>query len=159
MASKSNRPATRPLTPRQTHFAGLIVGGKSQADAWRIAFNHPKSNARRAAEASCRAAAKPAVIAEVARLRAKADAKVLLSLDDRLGILGRDAQRPGDSPAMINARARAIEVYNKTAGDHAPERTETIIKGDPANPVTVATVPLSKRAKIAALAATRAPRS
>ncbi len=56
---------------------------------------------------------------------------------------------------MVNARARSIEVYNKTAGDNAPERTEVTVVGDPDKPVITAQVNLTKAQKVAALRATR----
>jgi hypothetical protein len=155
MGPPRNPPATLKPNPRQARYARLIVEGMDQSDAWRVAYEHPTGNRRTAIEQASRIAAYPAVIGEIARLRGLKDVKTVLSLNDRLEILARDAQLPGTSAPMAAARARSIQVYNDTAGDHAPDRQEITHKGDPANPVAVTQVPLSKADKIAALRAQR----
>ncbi len=162
MVATRNPPATPKPNPKQARFARLVVEGMEQVDAWRVSYGHKEGqgNPRTAIESASRIAATPAVKAEIARLRALKDVKTVLSLNDRLQILARDAQLPGDEAPMVNARARSIEVYNKTAGDYRPGPPEEIVhKGDPANPVAVTTVPQSKAAKVAALKATRPQRA
>ncbi len=150
--------SARPLNPRQDLFAQLVAGGKTHAEAWRTAYVKPAASNQTAAEKGSRLAADARVQARVAQIRARSDVKSVLSLNDRLAILARDAQTPGTTAAMLSARARVIEVYNKTAGDQAPDRTETTIKGDPAAPVVVTSRAPTKAEKIAALAAQRKQR-
>lgn len=110
-------------TARQLAFASLIVQGKSQSDAYRAIYA-PNATDRTAAENGSKMGRKPTVKAEIERLKARSERKTILSLNDRLGILARDAQTTGERPADINARARVIEVYSKISGDQAPERVE-----------------------------------
>lgn len=155
MVATRNRQATKPLNGRQNLFATLIVAGKTQAEAYRRAYGKPKAKERHALEAGCRIAAHPAVIARVAELRARADAGAILSLNQRLALLGTEAMKPCKTASDRNARARLIEVYNKTAGDHAPERQEVVVKGDAGSPVVVTSRPMTKAEKVAALIAQR----
>lgn len=145
------------LNARQDHFARLVVAGKSQAAAWRTAYGKPKARNQLAAENGSKLAAKPVVAARIAQLRSRAEDAVLLTHRDRLLKLAEAINFKPRSASDRSALARLVEVYNKTAGDSAPERFEVTQKGDAAAPVVVATVTLSKRDKIAALKAQRAP--
>lgn len=155
----TRNPAATTANPRQDLFARLVVGGKTQVQAYRVAYAKTATSAKTAKEGACRIAAHPAVVARIAALRAKSEAPALLSLNARLHKLAAAAEFKPKTAADRNALARVIEVYNKTAGDHAPERQEVTVKGDASNPVAVTSVPMSKAAKIAALAAQRKPRT
>ncbi len=152
MVATGNRKPTKPLNPRQDVFARLVVSGKTQSDAWREAYGHPKATDKTAKEAGSKLAAKPVVAARIKEFQARSAHKAILSLGDRLAIMAEGAQ---STKATWGERARCVEVYNKTAGDHAPERQEVTVKGDPNAPVVVASRSLTKAEKIAALAAQR----
>lgn len=151
MVATRNKPA-KPITARNELFVRLVVAGKTNGEAWKQAYAHPNSKDKTAAEAGSRMAAMPAVQARIQELQAQSARKSILSLDDRLSIMAQGAQ---DAEASWGERARCVEVYNKTAGDHAPDRQEVTVTGDPANPVVVASVTMTKAHKIAALAAQR----
>lgn len=158
-ASKGDATSGRPnvsalagCRPQKRRFAELVAGGRSQADAYREAYGRPNVSARDAAERGSRCAADPRVKEFLASVRAASAAGALLTINERLKLLADNARIPGRSAAARNAQARAIEVYNKTAGDQAPERQEHLIKGDPAAPLTnVPGVNYTKADKIAAL--------
>lgn len=143
-------------TSRQLAFAKLVVEGKRQVDAYLAIYG--TCNPKTAREKACRLAKNPKVVAEMNRLRDRSEVKTLLTLNDRLGILARDAQLPGRTPAMVNARARVIATYSKIAGDEAPQRIE--LTGKDGAPVPVAAHVLVGRmpirARIEALKAARA---
>lgn len=155
----TRNPAATPANPRQDLFARLIISGKTQVEAYRAAYGKTSTSAKTAKEGASRIANHPSVVARIAELRAKSEAPALLSLNARLHKLAAAAEFTPKSAADRNALARVIEVYNKTAGDHAPDRQEVTVKGDASNPVAVTSVPMSKAAKIAALAAQRRPRA
>lgn len=121
MPATTNNPPR--ANPRQSAFARLIVEGQTQAAAYRAIYK-PGCNQKSAIEAGSKLAKMPGVAAEIARIRRKTEVKTLLSLNDRLAILARDAQLPGVTPAHVNARARSIKVYSDISGDRAPEQHE-----------------------------------
>ncbi len=153
----ANKPPTLRLTAKQSAFARLVASGTSQADAYRQAYQ-PKATDRTAAENGSKTAKRPAVVAEIARLRGQSEVKAILTLNDRLRILAKDAQTGGDTHADKNARARSIEVYSKISGDQAPERHEVTGKDGGPIPVAaaVATRTMSRREKVEAIKAQRA---
>ncbi len=155
MPAPASESVAKPLSPRQLAFARLVAAGGTKIAAYREAYNKHGGKRVNAQVGAMRVWSSKGVRAMVEQLREKSEAKTLLSLNDRLAILSRDAQLPGDDAAMVSARARVIKVYNETAGDHAPERSEVIVRGDPNAPVAVTTVPQTKAQKIAALAARR----
>lgn len=154
MVATRNTPAS-PANSRQDLFARLVVGGKTQVEAYRVAYGKGTLSDKTAREGASRIANHPSVVARIAELRGKSEAPALLSLNARLGKLAAAADFKPKTAADRSALARVIEVYNKTAGDHAPERQEVTVKGDGANPIVVASRTLTKAEKIAALQATR----
>lgn len=74
-----------------------------------------------AAEKASRLMRNPNVVAEIRRLQTKVEVKVLLTLNDRLGILAKIATGRSTRP---NEKTRAVEVYSKISGDQAPDRHE-----------------------------------
>lgn len=124
------------LTPRQIEFIKLLMSGAAQGTAYKKAYKRPKILDEDAWERGYRIANGAAVKAELDRLRGLTAAKTILSLNDRLEILARDAQTGGSTPSEKNARARSIEVYSKISGDQAPERHE--VSGPGGAPMAVA---------------------
>lgn len=146
-------------SPRVIRFCELVVSGHTHAGAYRIAYKKPKIDPQDAAERGWRVTQQPGVKDRISHLREKSGAKTLLTLNDRLGILARDAQTGGDSASEKNARARAIEVYSKISGDNAPEAHVHTHTGPDGGPIPVAATVVvgraSVRSKLEALRARR----
>lgn len=159
--SDGNKPATRPLNSRTLGFCQLVANGKLQWEAWK-AFWGPNAKPKTAREKASRLMADPRVQAEIARLQAKTEAHVLLSVNDRLHLLSKAARQEVKTPADRGALARVLTVYNQLAGDAAPERHE--VSGPAGAPIPVAatvaaTVAIQRvpiRARVEALKARRA---
>lgn len=149
-----NAKATPSLNPRQKEFAALVASGMSHTDAYARAYSKPNGNRQFLAERGCKLAAKPLVAAEIARLREKSDGKKLLTLNDRLSLLARIAQKKTARPVDVT---RAIEVYSRISGDEAPQRHEVSAPGggpiEQTIAVSVTNLPI--RTRIAALRAAR----
>lgn len=135
------------LTPRQERYAQLRAAGEKQSEAYITAYKKKGLLPTSAREMACRVEATGNVKARIRELIGKSEIKVILTINDRLQILAKDAQSEGNGPNWINARARAIEVYGKVQGDLPPEKSETTIKGDPAAPIPVVQVPLTAHEK------------
>lgn len=142
------------MTARQLRFAQIIASGETNAHAYRTVYK-PNANDKTAAQCGCRMAKHPSVVAEIARMRGKSEAKKLLTLNDRLGILANIAQA---RTASKTERIRAIEVYSKISGDQAPERHE--VSGPGGTPIQeeVTHRKLTVREKIERLEAARRQR-
>lgn len=161
MSEPSDKPTTvRPLRPQQEHFSTLIARGWSQIAAYRKAYNKPKLSATSAANGAYNVAKGAAVQRRIAQLRQASEVKTILTINDRLRLLAETAQAPAKTPGMHTARSRAIEVYNKTAGDGAPDRHDVVVTTPPGAPFEVTTArPVSAKAKIAALVAAKKARN
>lgn len=157
MSEPSDKATTvQRLRPSQEHFATLIARGWSQSAAYRKAYNKPRISAVRAANAGHVVAKLVNVQRRIAALRQASEKKTILTINDRLRILADTAQITAKTPSAHNARTKAIEVYNKTAGDHAPERHEHTVTTPPGAPFEIAPArPVSAKAKIAALVAAK----
>ncbi len=159
---KRGKRATRVCTIRQIQFARAVALGKNQSDAYREAYGQNKKTDKTLHEHASRMAALDHVAEQIAWFKEQANYKTILSINDRLGILARDAQLPGREPAMVGARARVIKVYNELAGDESPKRIELAGTGGApvqiAADVTAAVVVRKEtvREKIARLEAARA---
>ena len=126
--------ATKPQrgpTARQCQFAQFVATGTNQAEAYRKVFN-PNLKNQIAAMRGSRMAALPWVNREIHRIRAKSEARKLLTLNERLAILAEGAQDPD---ATWGERAACIREYGRQSGDMAPERKE--ISGPAGGPIQV----------------------
>lgn len=151
------RKPVRKLTSKAMRFCDLVASGHSQAGAFRIAYKHAKMSPEDAADRGWRITQQAGVKERIEELRKQSTGKTLLTLNDRLEILARDAQSGGVTAAEKNARARSIEVYSKISGDQAPDRHEhTGPNGEPiAVAGTVLVGRLSRREKLDAIKARR----
>ena len=134
---KGKRAYRTVLTPRQRKFIELVIAGTTLTDAYRQAYKQPKMIREDAGERGYRVSVRPAVKAELDRLRGLSNRKALLSINDRLGILADIAQ---DASSLKSDRIRSIDVYNRTAGDQAPQRLEVTGKDGAAIPVATTAV-------------------
>jgi len=160
MSDTPDKPVTlRALRPQQEHFARLIARGWTQIAAYRKAYGKEKQSMRNAANGAYLVAKNKGVQRLIAQLRAASEVKTILTINDRLRLLAESAQARAKTPSAHAARAKVIEVYNKTAGDHAPERHEHTVTTPPGAPFEIAPArPVSARAKIAALVAAKKAR-
>jgi hypothetical protein len=110
------------LSSRQREFASLIAMGLSQTKAYEQVYQPRDTSARYLATHGYRIAQNPKVRAEIKRLQGRFELHRLLTREERLEILARDARSRGASPAYMNARARSLEVYTKIAGDGPAEK-------------------------------------
>ena len=131
--------------------------------AFKKAYSKPRWNARQAADGAKDKISRPGVREYIASLRQRSEARTLLTLNDRLELLAQSARFKPKNAADRNAQARVIEVYSKISGDQAPERTETIIKGDPTAPVEVQVTRVTRAQKaaqmLASIKAAKAPQA
>lgn len=158
------RPKGQPKKPKrlssqQERFAQLVASGASQVAAYRAAYRNKTASNQRQAEMAHVIAHRPMVNNRIRELMAKSEAKTLLTLNERLGILATGARLPAMTASQLSAQARVIEVYSKISGDQAPERQEHTLRGDANAPLQVAHRPATKAEKVAALIAQRTTRT
>ena len=115
-------PKSRRLTVREETFCQLIAKGMSGADAYTKAYlKGPECTRKNASEQASKISTREGIRLRLDELRDQSLAPVLLSLDERLTILARDARSVGKGPQWMNARARVLEIYSKLAGDLRPD--------------------------------------
>lgn len=151
-------PPPRELCVKHEQFAQAVVSGETYSDAYRAVYKRKKATRQQVADRCKEILATAGVRERIRELLARSEANSLLSLNDRLGILGRAARLPVRTAADRNAAARVIEVYNKTAGDGAPERSIVSLEGDADKPLHVVNRTATKAEKVAALLAQRKQR-
>lgn len=78
------KPAASGLTPKREKFAQAVASGKTQADAYRAAFDANKATAKTIQEAASRLMADSKVAARVDALRAPIVEKVGITLESHL---------------------------------------------------------------------------
>jgi hypothetical protein len=109
------------LTANNIRFCDLVVKGLPGAKAYRIAYAKPKMKPDEAGDRAWRVMSRPHVKEYIEKLRERIRGKILLTVNDRIEILAKLIQDPATKPSDA---IRAIEVYTKIAGDHAPTRVE-----------------------------------
>lgn len=158
--TKPKKPGTqgrqRGNAQRVDEFIDIYLATNNGAEAYRQAYKRHDLAPVEAGNRAYRILRRPAVKKRMAALVKKSEAKSILSLNDQLAILARNAQAKGSGASMINATTRAVEVYAKIAGTGAPERHE--ISGPGGAPLMVASVELRAapiRKRIEALVAAK----
>ena len=109
------------LTPKQEKFAQEVASGKSQADAYRAAFNCEKSKPQTVIENASRLMADSNVSARVEELKAQLSEKALWTREDSVRILSEIAT---DAEASRKDKTGAIKVLNEMHGYNAPKKIE-----------------------------------
>lgn len=146
---------TGQLTRNVLQFIELVLGGCGKAEAYRIAFGHPKMITAEAGDRAWKVLIRPIVKWELARLQLKADKKTLLTLNERqamlAGIIQDEKTRPAD-------RIKAIEVYSKLGGDGSSTVNVNLRGGGPGGSIPISgsvgitgmvgTTPLSRRERL-----------
>jgi hypothetical protein len=150
------------LTEKQAEFARQIVAGKTQGEAYTLAYLPPDgSKPETVAHLASRVARRPAVAAEIARIRSKIDRRVLVPINERLKLL---AEIFTDPVTKSTDRTQAILAYSKISGDQAPDRQELSGPGGGPIPVLTASVGplvarLSARERVEQMKRARAERA
>lgn len=128
------------LTSRNRRFIALVLGGKSKAHAYRLAFSKPRLGAQMSAQRAQKICNQPAVAAKLREVTSRSEVKTLLTLNDRLAILARNAQMKSKTASERNAQTRAIDVYSKIAGDGVGENlnVKAEVTGKDGAPIPVA---------------------
>lgn len=109
------------LTPKQEKFAQEVASGKSQADAYRAAFNCVKSKPETVIQSASRLMADPNISARVGQLKAQLSEKALWTREDSVRILADIAK---DEEASRKDRTGAIKVLNEMHGFFATHKIE-----------------------------------
>ena len=109
------------LTPKQEKFAQDVASGKSQADAYRAAFNCAKSKPETVIQSASRLMADPNISARVGQLKAQLSEKALWTREDSVRILADIAK---DEEASRKDKTGAIKVLNEMHGFNAPQKVE-----------------------------------
>lgn len=108
------------LTPKQEKFAQEVASGKSQADAYRAAFNCAKSKPNTIIQSASRLMADRNISARVEELKAKLSEKALWTREESVNVLAqiaKAAEKDAD-------RVRAVSELNKMHGFEAPQKVE-----------------------------------
>lgn len=122
------------LTSKQEKFAQEVASGKSQADAYRAAFDCAKSKPETIRRKASELMAHGNISATVEKLKAQLAEKGLWTREESVNVLAqiaKAAEKDAD-------RVRAVAELNKMHGFEAPQKVE--LSGS----VTVAAAPLDE---------------
>lgn len=114
------------LTPKQEKFVHEIVSGKSQADAYRSAYNTKNMSDKTIVEAASRLMADSNVSARVSELRKELTKETIMSAQKRLEWL---TGLIGDMDVDVNAKLKAVDIMNKMQGEYI-QRIEADVNND-----------------------------
>jgi len=131
------------LTPKQERFAHEVASGKSQAEAYRTAFNVKPTTKPETSQANAsRLMADSNVSTRVAELRAAVAERVTWTLADSLDVLSTIAKGL-DEDAKPSDKVNAVKAINAMIGLDAPSklnvtgnlvtRIERVVTDDNAN--------------------------
>ena len=108
------------LTPKQEKFAQEVASGKSQADAYRAAFDCARSKPETVRRKASELMAHGNVSAMVEKLKEQLAEKSLWKREDSVNVLAeiaKAAEKDAD-------RVRAVSELNKMHGFEAPQKVE-----------------------------------
>jgi hypothetical protein len=124
------------MTPKREAFAVAVASGKTQADAYRAAFNAAGMKAETIQQAASRLMADSKVAARVAELRKPIADKAQITLESHLRDLER-LRNLAEDKDQLSAAISAEVARGKHAGVVAPEKKEhTGAGGGPIQTVT-----------------------
>ena len=110
------------LTPKQERFAQEVASGKSQAEAYRTAFNvKPTTKLETSQANACRLMADSNVSTRVAELRAAIAERVTWTMADSLDVLSTIAKGL-DADAKPSDKVNAVKAINTMIGLDAPSK-------------------------------------
>jgi phage terminase small subunit len=103
------------LTPKQEVFVQNIIKGKSQADAYRAAYNCKRMTDKTIHEAASRLMADSKIATRVNELRKQIDNSTIMSAQERLQWL---TDLIANSEENTNDRLKAIDIMNRMQGEY-----------------------------------------
>jgi len=110
------------LTPKQERFAQEVASGKTQADAYRAAFDvKPTTKPETTYKRACELMADGNISGRVAELRAAASERVVWTLTDSLNVLSTIAKGL-DADAKPSDKVNAVKAINAMIGLDAPSK-------------------------------------
>jgi phage terminase small subunit len=110
------------LTPKQERFAQEVASGKSQAEAYRTAFNVKPTTKPETSQANAsKLMSNTDVSTRVAELRAAAAERVVWTMADSLDVLSTIAKGL-DSDAKPSDKVNAVKAINAMIGLDAPSK-------------------------------------
>lgn len=113
---------TMELTPKQERFAQEVASGKTQADAYRAAFDvKPTTKPETTYKRACELMADGNISGRVAELRAAASERVVWTLTDSLNVLSTIAKGL-DADAKPSDKVNAVKAINAMIGLDAPSK-------------------------------------
>ena len=108
------------LTPKQEKFAQEVASGKSQADAYRAAFDCARSKPETVRRKASELMAHGNVSAMVEKLKEQLAEKSLWKREDSVNVLAEIAK----AAEKDSDRVRAVSELNKMHGFEAPQKIE-----------------------------------
>jgi phage terminase small subunit len=132
------------LTAKQEKFAQCIIEGKSQADAYRIAYPKQKCSNKTIWENASRIYNSTKVQARIKELRDQLAKPAIMSAQERLEYLTRVIKGEQqeklvqvvngevveiDAPSALKTKLNAIDIMNKMQGEYV-QRVEADVKND-----------------------------
>lgn len=108
------------LTPKQEKFAQEVASGKSQADAYRAAFDCARSKPETVRRKASELMAHGNVSAMVEKLKEQLAEKSLWKREDSVNVLAKIAK----AAEKDADRVRAVSELNKMHGFEAPQKVE-----------------------------------
>lgn len=110
------------LTPKQELFAQEVASGKTQADAYRSAFNvKPTTKPETTYKRACELMADGNISGRVAELRAAIAERVVWTMADSLDVLSTIAKGL-DADAKPSDKVNAVKAINAMIGLDAPSK-------------------------------------
>ena len=112
------------LTDKQEKFAQAIADGKTQADAYRLAYDVSKFKPEAIHVNASKVAADTKVALRIESLKAEIAAKQLWTREQSVAILAAIA---GDCEVKASEKVSAIKELNSMHGFNAPTKTELAV--------------------------------
>ena len=112
------------LTDKQEKFAQAIADGKTQADAYRCAYNTSKFKPEAIYVNASKVASDTKVALRIDALKAQVAAKLLWTREQSVAILASIA---GDSEVKASEKVSAVKELNSMHGFNAPTKTELAV--------------------------------
>jgi hypothetical protein len=110
------------LTPKQERFAQEVASGKTQADAYRAAFDvKPTTKPETTYKRACELMADRNISGRVAELREAAAERIVWTMADSLDVLSTIAKGL-DSDAKPSDKVNAVKAINAMIGLDAPSK-------------------------------------
>ena len=112
------------LTPKQERFAHEVASGKTQADAYRAAFDvKPTTKPETTYKRACELMADRNISGRVAELREAAAERVVWTMADSLDVLSTIAKGL-DEDAKPSDKVNAVKAINAMIGLDAPAKLD-----------------------------------